>query len=309
MTLLHLLFIDLPVRMQQTQGPLRTAILTLFTLVAFAANSVLCRLALGGGTIDAASFTTVRLLSGAVTLWLIVVLLRKTSIRVRRGSWISAAMLFLYAVTFSFAYISLSTGTGALILFGAVQGTMLLAGLLSGERPHLLQWGGLALALGGLVYLVFPGLTAPSPLGSFLMVASGIAWGIYSIRGRRGADPIAVTGENFIGAVPLAILVSAFAFSSMELSTEGIVLALLSGSVTSGIGYVIWYAALRGLTATRAAIVQLAVPVVAAAGGVAFLSEEISVRLIIATVAILGGIGLTVLRRERIVQAREPRAE
>jgi len=309
LTLLHLLFIDLPVRMQQTQGPLRTAILTLFTLVAFAANSVLCRLALGGGTIDAASFTTVRLLSGAVTLWLIVVLLRKTSIRVRRGSWISAAMLFLYAVTFSFAYISLSTGTGALILFGAVQGTMLLAGLLSGERPHLLQWGGLALALGGLVYLVFPGLTAPSPLGSFLMVASGIAWGIYSIRGRRGADPIAVTGENFIGAVPLAILVSAFAFSSMELSTEGIVLALLSGSVTSGIGYVIWYAALRGLTATRAAIVQLAVPVVAAAGGVAFLSEEISVRLIIATVAILGGIGLTVLRRERIVQAREPRAE
>jgi drug/metabolite transporter (DMT)-like permease len=274
--------------------------------VAFAANSVLCRLALDGGAIDAASFSTIRLLSGAVTLWLIVLILRKKPVYVKKGSWISATMLFLYAVTFSFAYISLSTGTGALILFGAVQATMLLAGLWSGERPHLMQWGGLVLALTGLVYLVFPGLTAPSPLGSVLMVVSGIAWGIYSIRGRRGADPVVVTGENFIGAVPLAVLVSVVAFSSMELSAEGVMLAVLSGSVTSGVGYVVWYAALRGLTSTRAAIVQLAVPVLAAAGGVVFLSEEISVRLLMATAAILGGIGLTVLGRERIVHAREP---
>jgi drug/metabolite transporter (DMT)-like permease len=298
------LFIELSGRM--TQSPLVTAVLTLFTLVAFAANSVLCRLALGEGSIDAASFSTIRLLSGAVALWLIVLFLRKRSISVRKGSWISAWMLFLYAVTFSYAYISLSTGTGALILFGAVQATMLLAGLLSGERPHLMQWGGLVLALGGLLYLVFPGLTAPSPLGSVLMIASGIAWGVYSIRGKRGADPLVVTGENFVGAVPLAILVSVAAYSSLHLSVEGAVLAVISGALTSGVGYVVWYTALRGLTATRASVVQLAVPVLAAAGGVLFLSEEISVRLIVATVAILGGIGLTVLGRERTDQAREP---
>ncbi|MGB5872499.1 MAG: DMT family transporter, partial [Bacteroidota bacterium] len=161
-------------------------------------------------------------------------------------------------------------------------------------------------ALTGLVYLVFPGLTAPSPLGSVLMIVSGIAWGIYSVRGRRGADPVVVTGKNFIGAVPLAVLVSVVAFSSLELSAEGVMLAAVSGSVTSGVGYVVWYAALRGLTSTRAAIVQLAVPVLAAAGGVVFLSEEISVRLLMATAAILGGIGLTVLGRERIVHVREP---
>ncbi len=291
--------------MQQTQGPLVTAVLTLFTLVAFAANSVFCRLALGEETIDAASFTTIRLLSGAVTLWVIMVAVRRKPVSVSKGAWISASMLFLYAVGFSFAYISLSTGTGALILFGAVQATMILVGLWSGERPHPVQWAGLALALGGLVYLVFPGLTAPSLPGSTLMIVAGTAWGIYSLRGRRGADPVAGTAQNFILSVPFAVVVSVLALSSMEISAEGAMLAALSGSLTSGIGYVVWYAALRGLTATRAAIVQLAVPVLAALGGVVFLSEEVTARLITAAAAILGGVGLTVLGRERIVKVKD----
>ncbi|MCK5572187.1 MAG: DMT family transporter, partial [Bacteroidetes bacterium] len=174
-----------------------------------------------------------------------------------------------------------------------------------GERPHPVQWAGLALALGGLVYLVFPGLTAPSLPGSTLMIVAGTAWGIYSLRGRRGADPVAGTAQNFILSVPFAVVVSVLALSSMEISAEGAMLAALSGSLTSGIGYVVWYAALRGLTATRAAIVQLAVPVLAALGGVVFLSEEVTARLITAAAAILGGVGLTVLGRERIVKVKD----
>ena len=273
-----------------------TAALTGLALIAFAANSVLCRLALGGGSIDAASFTSVRLISGAVTLFLIALILKKRAVW-RQGRWISAAMLFVYAVAFSFAYLSLSAGTGALILFGAVQATMILAGLMSGERPGAREWGGVAVAVAGVVYLVSPGLTAPSPVGSALMALAGIGWGAYSLLGRGTKSPLADTTSNFLRTVPAAICVSLASIGHVHLSTNGVLLACASGAVASGVGYAIWYSALRGLTATRAATVQLSVPVIAALGGVIFLFEAITTRLVVSAVLILGGVGLAVTAR------------
>ena len=284
-------------------NPLRTPLATGFALVAFAANSVFCRLALGESSIDAASFSTVRLVSGAVTLVLITQV--TGSVAEHRGNWTSASMLFLYAVAFSFAYISLSTGTGALILFGAVQATMILAALYSGERPHMLEWVGLFFALAGLVYLVFPGLSAPSPTGSILMAVAGISWGVYSLRGRGTAGPIAATTGNFVRAVPFVLVVSLVMLQDVHISAKGVLLAVLSGALASGVGYVVWYAALQGLTATRAATVQLSVPVLAAAGGVIFLSEHISIRLLLSAIMILGGVGLSLLGRARLVSVDE----
>lgn len=277
----------------------RTAVLTAVTLVAFAANSVLCRLALGEQTIDAASFATLRITSGAVTLALLMIVRGGRSWFRPRGNWSSSALLFFYAVPFSFAYISLSAGTGALILFGSVQATMLLAALAAGERPHFLQWAGLGLALGGLVYLVFPGLTAPSPTGSALMVLAGVSWGFYSLRGRAEENPVAATAGNFMRAAPITVVVSLAVLGDFHLTFRGAGLAIVSGAVTSGIGYVLWYAALRGLTATRAALVQLPVPVLSAAGGVLFLAEGMSLRLLVASAAILGGVWLGILGREK----------
>jgi drug/metabolite transporter (DMT)-like permease len=206
-------------------------------------------------------------------------------------------MLFLYAVPFSFSYVSLSTGTGALILFGAVQATMLIAGVASGERPLPLQWTGIALAIGGLVYMVLPGVSAPSPTGSALMAVAGVAWGLYSLRGRGAEDPLAETGANFVRSVPLAVAVSVIALGDLHLTARGAALAVASGAAASGLGYVIWYAALRGLSATAAAIVQLSVPVLAALGGVVFMGETISRRLLIASALILGGVLLALTRR------------
>ena len=266
-------------------------------MIAFASNSLLNRLALGQNTIDATSYTTIRLVTGAITLFIIASLQRKNGQPLLRGSWFSAAFLFLYAITFSFAYTSLTTGTGALILFGSVQVTMLIAALRSGERPQSLEWLGLFLALGGLVYLVFPGLTAPSPLGSVLMMTAGIAWGFYSIRGRGSQNPLADTAGNFIYAVPIVLVVRALPLSEIQISQQGVILATLSGALASGVGYVLWYAALRGLTTTRAAIVQLSVPIIAAWSGILLLSEDVSRRLLFAGVLILGGIGLSVLSR------------
>ena len=277
-------------------GKETTAALTGLTLIAFAANSVLCRLALGGGSIDAASFTTVRLVSGAVTLFVIALIGKKRAVW-RQGRWISAAMLFVYAVAFSFAYLSLSAGTGALILFGAVQATMILAGLMSGERPGAREWGGVAVAIAGVVYLVSPGLTAPSPVGSGLMALAGIGWGVYSLLGRGAKSPLADTASNFLRTVPAVICVSLASIGHLHLSANGVLLACASGAVASGVGYVIWYAALRGLTATRAATVQLSVPVLAALGGVIFLSEAITARLVVSAVLILGGVGVAVTAR------------
>ena len=264
----------------------RTWTFTVLALVAFAANSILCRRALGRGAIDPATFSTIRLAAGAITL---VAIARWT-----RGS---AALLFLYAIPFSFAYVSLGAGTGALILFASVQVTMVAFALSSGERLHVLQWTGLMLAVGGLVYLVLPGLTAPSPAGCALMMTAGISWGFYSLRGRRAANPLVETGGNFVRAVPLALLVSVATSTHFDLRSEGALLAIASGALTSGLGYVAWYAALNGLTATRAATIQLAVPVIAGAGGVLFLSEPVTARLIVAAIFILGGVGLAVSRR------------
>ncbi|MEE8527062.1 MAG: DMT family transporter [Gammaproteobacteria bacterium] len=278
---------------------IKTVSLTVAALIAFAANSILCRLALGENTIDFASFTTIRLVSGAITLWLLTVVRSRTPSTAHPGSWLSAAMLFAYAITFSFAYVTLDVGTGALILFGAVQITMILAGLLAGERPRAFEWLGLAIAIGGLVYLVSPGLTAPSPIGAFLMAISGIAWGVYSLRGRGISDPVAATADNFIRSVPFVLLVSLVMIGSFDVSARGLVLAVLSGALASGLGYVVWYAALKGLTATRAATVQLVVPVIAAAGGALLLTEPVTTRLILASVFILGGVALAVLTHQR----------
>jgi drug/metabolite transporter (DMT)-like permease len=277
----------------------RAILLTTFAMIAFAANSLLNRLALGQNTIDPTSYTTIRLIAGTVMLFIIASLQRKGDEPVLRGSWLSAAFLFLYAITFSFAYLSLSTGTGALILFGSVQITMIIVALRSGERPRVMEWMGLLLALGGLVYLVFPGLTAPSPLGSALMTVAGISWGFYTLRGRGSQNPLGDTAGNFAYAVPLVLVILLLALNNVSISPYGVLYATLSGALASGVGYAIWYTALRGLTTTRAATVQLSVPVIAAWSGVVFLAEHVSARLVIAGVLILGGIALSLLSRAK----------
>ena len=279
------------------QGPALTAVATAVAMIAFASNSILCRLALAPGAIDAVTFTAVRLVSGAATLLLIAFSTGRANRR-GAGNWMSGAMLFVYAICFSLAYVDLSIATGALILFCAVQLTMIIPAIATGERPQPLQWFGLMVALGGFIYLVSPGLEAPSPLGSVLMTVSGVAWGVYSLRGRGGADPISATTDNFVRAVPFVLIMAAVMHRGAHLSTRGVILAVVSGALTSGIGYVIWYAALRGLTATRAATVQLTGPVIAALGGVLFMSEAVSLRLMIATAAMLGGMGLVLAGKE-----------
>lgn len=272
---------------------------TALALVAFAANSILCRRALGAGAIDAATFSTLRLASGAAAL-LLFSALRRSAGAPAGGSWTSAALLFLYAVPFSFAYLSLGAGTGALVLFGSVQATMIVAAIRSGERPHPLQWIGLGLALGGLAYLVSPGLRAPSATGSSLMAIAGISWGIYSLRGRGTSDPLFDTAGNFARAVPAALLVSLVCLRQARVTPAGALLAIASGVLASGGGYVLWYAALTGLTATRAAFVQLPVPVLTAFAGVLLLGEVVSLRLALASILILGGVALALLGRERL---------
>ncbi len=267
--------------------------LTLIAMTAFAGNSLLCRLALKHTTIDAASFTSIRILSGALMLWLIV-RFRSDSPQ-GSGSWPSALALFAYAAGFSYAYISLPAGTGALLLFGAVQATMISYGLWRGERLQLSQTGGLILAFGGLIGLLLPGLSAPPLQGALLMLASGIAWGIYSLRGKGAGDPTQVTAGNFLRAALFTAGLSAMALPWTQLDSAGIGYAIASGGVASGIGYAIWYTALGELKATNAATVQLSVPVIAALGGIAFLGEPITLRFLIASVAILGGVALVIL--------------
>ncbi len=275
-----------------------TALLTAFALIAFASNSILCRLALGPREIDAASFSLVRLASGATMLLLIrAATAPRTRAAAPRTPWLSGLLLFLYAAPFSFAYVSLGAGTGALILFACVQATMLVGAIRSGERFNWLERAGLATALAGLTYLVFPGLSAPSPLGSALMAIAGISWGLYSLVGRNSADPIGDTTRNFVRSVPFAVLVTMAALKTSRLSAHGVLLATASGALASGLGYTLWYAALRGLTGLRAATVQLLVPVLAATGGVLFLSEPITLRLVIAAILILGGVAIVIAGR------------
>ncbi len=279
---------------------LRVAGLTTVALIAFAGNSVLCRLALADGSIDAASFTTVRLVSGAIALLLILNASNRGTRPASYGSWMSAAMLFLYAACFSFAYISLDTGIGALILFGMVQATMVAGALIAGDRPTIAEWIGWIFAVAGFIYLVSPGLTAPSPGGSALMAIAGIGWGIYSLRGRREPFALAGTTYNFLRSVPLVLVVSVFSLQNLHLSTNGVVFAILSGAITSGVGYAIWYTALQSISSMQAAMVQLSVPILAAAGGVLFLAESVSLRLIVSGLLILGGIFLAIFGNAKL---------
>lgn len=274
----------------------RLWLLVAAAMLAFAGNSVLCRLALRDGGIDAASFTTLRLVSGAVVLWLIVRL--RDGTRAGGDMW-SAFALFAYAAGFSFAYVSLPTGTGALLLFGAVQATMIGRGLMAGERLSPLQWCGLALALGGLTGLLLPGVSAPPMRGALLMVVAGIAWGAYSLRGRGSGDATAKTAGNFLRAVPFALALSAVMLRDVRVDAVGIACAAASGALTSGIGYAIWYTALPHLRAASAATVQLSVPALAALAGIALLDEPPTWRLLFATIAILGGIALVVRMKSR----------
>ena len=267
--------------------------LTACALIGFAANSLLCRLALAPGLIDAASFTSIRICAGAATL----MLLARGGLS--GGSWGSALALFAYAILFSVAYQRIGAATGALVLFGAVQVTMVGAGLRAGERPRAVEWSGLAIAVLGLVALSAPGLASPDLTGSVAMIMAGIAWGVYSLRGRRAGDPLATTAGNFVRCVPLALVASLVLVSEVHISPLGVVYAVASGALASGVGYSLWYAALRGLTATRAAIAQLAVPVIAALAAVPLLDESITWRLMLAGSAVLAGVGLACLAPKR----------
>jgi len=269
--------------------------LTALSMIAFAGNSLLCRQALKQTAIDAASFTLVRIVSGAVCLW-IIVQLRKGPSR-SAGSWPSALALFAYAALFSFAYLQLTAGTGALLLFGAVQATMIGWALRKGERLRPLQISGLALAIAGLITLVFPGLSAP-PLGAAIfMLGAGIAWGIYSLRGKGAGDPLRATAGNFLRAAPLAALLSVVMLRAVSFDRAGVGYAIASGAFASGIGYAIWYTVLPALKASGAATVQLSVPVLAAAGGIIFLGEQLTLRFAFASIAVLGGIALVIIER------------
>ncbi len=278
-------------------GALRIASMTSLTMIAFAGNSLLCRVALRDTAIDAASFTSIRLISGALVLAALM------SARGRRaaaaGSWRAAALLFGYAAFFSFAYRQLSAATGALLLFGAVQTTMLGYGLLRGERLGRAQLAGLLIAVAGLIYMLLPGLSSPPLAGSIFMVCSGIAWGGYSLLGRGVLEPGAATAGNFLRAVPFAVALSLVLIAQTSIDPLGVVYAVVSGGIASGLGYVLWYSVLPSLTPVSAAIIQLSVPAIAAAGGVVLLSEPVTPRLLLASVAILGGIALVVLSRRR----------
>ncbi|HYP81749.1 DMT family transporter [Variovorax sp.] len=277
---------------------MRTLVLTVVAMVAFAANSVLCRLALADADIDPASFGALRLAAGSLVLVLVLRWRARPAVPVRRD-WLAPAMLFGYVAFFSFAYRTLSAGTGALILFGAVQLTMLTVGLRRGESFGARGWVGFALAVAGFVWLVLPGVSAPPPVGALLMAVAGIAWGVYTLRGRGVADPLAATTHNFLWATPLALALALALSWQAHADARGVALAVASGAISSGLGYVVWYAALAGLGALRAATVQLSVPPLAAIGGVMFMAEQPGMRLVGASAAILGGIALVLMRERR----------
>ncbi|MCL1066319.1 DMT family transporter [Shewanella olleyana] len=301
---------------------MKTLVYTLFALLAFAGNSILCRVALGNDLIDPASFTAIRLLSGVAVLVIIMQLARFKRVKFAgelsqqsqhssnhasaglisyrpqarsKGSWKAALMLFVYALTFSYAYTSLDTGTGALILFGAVQITMIVVGAISGQKLHFSEWFGVMIAFSGFVYLVMPGASAPSISGFVLMAVSGVAWGFYTLEGKQSSEPISDTSYNFIRTLPLVIILSIATIPFSTITPTGILLTIISGGLASAVGYVIWYAALAGLTGIQASVVQLLVPVIAAIGGVIFADEVFSLRLGISSLVILSGIMIVLL--------------
>jgi drug/metabolite transporter (DMT)-like permease len=273
------------------------AMLTGLAMLAFAGNSLLCRLALKNTAIDAASFTSIRLVAAAITLWLLVRAGNKSGLA--GGNWLSALALFAYAAGFSFAYINLTAATGALLLFGAVQITMVSYGIAKGERLLGLQLMGLTLALGGLVGLLLPGLAAPPLVSSVLMIGAGMAWGVYSLRGRGAGDPAVITAGNFLRTIPVTLTLSLVMVHHVSLDSSGIIYAILSGAVTSGMGYAIWYKALPALQATHAATVQLSVPVIAALGGIILLGETLTLRFVLASLAILCGIAMVIFEKAK----------
>lgn len=275
----------------------RILLLTALAMLAFAGNSLLCRLALRETAIDAAGFTAIRLASGALTLWLLLRL--RSPRRALAGNWAGALALFTYAATFSFAYLQLETGVGALLLFGAVQLSMLLWGLWRGERLGLAASLGTALAAGGLLALLLPGASAPPLAAALLMLLAGIAWGGYSLLGRGQGDPLAMTAGNFLRAAPLGLLLALALLPQLNWDGAGLLYALLSGALTSGVGYAIWYSALPGLRASQAATVQLSVPILAALGGSLVLGESLTLRLLLSAAAVLGGIALVLGSRQR----------
>ena len=276
--------------------------LTALAMTAFAANSLFARLALGDGSIDAASYTAVRVLSGALVLYLILVPGRRSAPATRvpmPGNWFSAAALFVYALAFSLAYLELGAATGALILFASVQATMIAAGLVRGDRPSGAEIAGFTVAFAAFIYLVAPGVSAPDPLGSTLMILSGVAWGVYSLRGRAASRPLEETAGNFVRAAGFAVPLVFVSLFQGHWNAQGVVLALASGILASGLGYAIWYRALPGLSTFQAALVQLSVPVIAAAGAIAVLTEPLSSRFAIACAFVLGGIAFALLARRR----------
>lgn len=283
--------------MPHADNLIKLIVLTTLALIAFAANTVLCRWALAEPSIDAASFTGVRLASGALTLYLIIMLNRTGRRSGARGSWRGSLMLFGYAITFSYAYLSLDTGTGALILFGSVQISIILVTLWQGTRLHAMEWLGLALAFGGFVYLVLPGVSTPSFTGFVLMALAGISWAFYTLNGRGSSAPLLDTTYNFIRTLPFMAIVMLFAFRDVHVATQGFVLAVFSGALASGVGYTIWYMVLRDISNTMAAVLQLLVPIIAALGGVVFVGEPITMRLSLAALFILGGFLLVILGR------------
>jgi len=269
--------------------PARLATLTAVTMGAFAANSVLCRLALSTTEIDPATFTLVRLASGAGALAAIAAIGQGPRMR-RAGNWRAAIALFAYAAAFSFAYVRLTTGTGALLLFGAVQLTMIGYGIARGERLAPLGVAGAAIAAAGLVVLVAPGIAAPAPAAAALMLLAGAAWGAYSIRGRGSQHPVTDTAGNFLRALPLGVALAAVCWAGAGVDVAGAGYAVLSGALASGVGYAVWYAVLPHMPASSAAVVQLSVPVIAAAAGVLVLGEALTTRLVVASVVTLGGV-------------------
>ncbi|PHR25492.1 MAG: EamA family transporter [Hoeflea sp.] len=290
---------------------MRLILITSLTMIAFAANSVLGRMAIGSGDaplIDPASFSAIRLISGALTLAVLVGLTGSGSARSPRfqsGSWASALALFAYAVAFSYAYVALETGIGALILFACVQATMIGWALKEGDRPSGLEWLGLATAFGAFIWLVSPGLSAPDPLAAALMAVSGIAWGAYSLRGRGLPDPLKATADNFMRSLAFLLPLGAMVLltgADVHASGRGLVLAVVSGAVTSGLGYALWYRVLRQIGATQGAIVQLTVPVIAAIGGTLFVAEGWSLRLLVSSLLILGGVAVAILAKQRRTQ-------
>lgn len=274
----------------------RTALLTFVTLVAFASNSILCRLALGAGLIGAEMFTGIRLLSGAVTLFVLVVA-RDRKLPTLNLNVAGALALVAYAAPFSFAYVRIQASVGALILFGAVQATMIGSEFIAGKRLDAMEWIGGSLAIAGLIALTLPGASAPDPIGAGLMATAGISWGVYSLRGRRVSDPLQTTATNFLLSTMFALPLLALGSGSTTPTTMGLTYAVASGAAASGLGYALWYTALRGLTATQAGLVQLLVPVFTAIGGVALLGESITPRIAGSGLIILAGVALAVLRR------------